>query len=461
MPLNSARLGICSEDAAVRALLRRAADEASCQSQSLDIDNAFRWLSTHDSAWLLLDCSHANANELQIELARWPSQLTERVLLLQGHEAQDTWPASLNQPSTHALPSNSQEAAQLIANLLSKRAARRPCRSRSLNTAGTTTLRRMATWPTAADLIDVSDTNDEAYASGKHLAQFPVDLLLCGETGSGKDSLAKFIYEQSGSTGQFVPVNCAAIPENLAESELFGHEAGAFTGAVRAKSGKIEDADKGVLYLDEVDSCPLWLQAKLLRALQDKGVERVGSSKFRRSDFRLIASTKAHLPSLVDKGLFRQDLYFRLSVIEICLPPIRSQPDRLQILFQRFVLEASKRFDVTPRPIDSTTLSWLMSHQWPGNIRELKAAAARYALSVGNQNEQRLPEKTSLRSALDACERGLLLSTLVRTKGNVTLASNELDMPLNTLYYRLKRLGIDQRSVLDPQTRPRFEDSRK
>ena len=303
-------------------------------------------------------------------------------------------------------------------------------------------------------VTDHFDTSDEAYVSGKRLAQYPVDLLLCGETGSGKDSLARYIYDQSGSSGQFVPVNCAAIPENLAESELFGHEAGAFTGAVRAKSGKIEDADKGVLYLDEVDSCPLWLQAKLLRALQDKGVERVGSSKFRRSDFRLIASTKAHLPDLVEQGLFRQDLYFRLSVIEICLPPIRSQPDRLQVLFQRFVSEASQRFQLPAPALDANTLSWLMSHQWPGNIREVKAAATRYALSVANQSDRQLSGKTSLRSALDACERGLLTSTLMRTKGNVTLASDELGIPLNTLYYRLKRLGINQKSL------PRFDESR-
>ena len=452
MPSHSVRLGICSEDPRTRALLRRAADEASCLSQSLDIDNALRWLSAHESAWLLLDSSHSHADELQIELARWPDSISARVLLLQSNTLQDTWPAALNQPCTHALPNDAAEAADLIESLLSKRAKRPVARSGNTDSTKMRPLERPARLQVTADGIDI---NDESYANAKRLAQYPVDLLLSGETGSGKDSIARYIFEQSGTTGQFVPVNCAAIPENLAESELFGHEAGSFTGAARAKAGKIEDADRGVLYLDEVDSCPLWLQAKLLRALQDKGVERVGSSKFRHSDFRLIASTKAHLPSMVEKGLFRQDLYFRLSVIEIRLPPIRSQPDRLQILFQRFVLEAAQRFHVAPPPISGEALSWLISHDWPGNIRELKAAATRYALSMSHQNASFATEKTSLRSALDACERGLLMSTLMRTKGNVTQASDELGMPLNTLYYRLKRLGINQRSL------PRFENSRQ
>jgi DNA-binding NtrC family response regulator len=454
MPLHSIRLGICSEDAPTRALLRRAAEAASCPSQSLDIENAFRWLSTNDMAWLLLDCAHAHTtDEIKNELGRCPSQLSNRVVLLQDADAQDSWLATLHQSSAFSLPGDVPEAAQLIEKLLSKSEKKSPAKS---ITAASTKSSHEGSLTGKASVIDHIDASDEAYANGKRLAQYPVDLLLCGETGSGKDSLARYIYEQSGSSGQFVPVNCAAIPENLAESELFGHEAGAFTGAVRPKCGKIEDADKGVLYLDEVDSCPLWLQAKLLRALQDKGVERVGSSKFRRSDFRLIASTKAHLPDLVTQGLFRQDLYFRLSVIEIALPPIRSQPDRLQILFQRFVSQASQQFQLSPPAVDGDTLSWLMSHQWPGNIRELKAAATRYALSIAHQgsNKPQLPGKTTLRSALDACERGLLTSTLMRTKGNVTLASDELGIPLNTLYYRLKRLGINQKSL------PRFDDSR-
>lgn len=451
MPLHSIRLGICSEDAPTRALLRRAAEAASCPSQSLDIENAFRWLSGHDTAWLLVDCAHAHTDDIKLELGRCPSQLSDRVVLLQDSGAQDAWSSARDQPSAFSLPGDAPQAAELIEKLLSKCGKKPPIKPIGLVPAKTTHADNAAGWISA---VDHFDSSDEAYASGKRLAQYPVDLLLCGETGSGKDSLARYIYEQSGSSGQFVPVNCAAIPENLAESELFGHEAGAFTGAVRAKCGKIEDADKGVLYLDEVDSCPLWLQAKLLRALQDKGVERVGSSKFRRSDFRLIASTKAHLPDLVEQGLFRQDLYFRLSVIEICLPPIRAQPDRLQILFQRFVSEASQRFQLPQPEVDVSTLSWLMSHQWPGNIRELKAAATRYALSVAHQSDRQLKRKTSLRSALDACERGLLTSALVRTKGNVTLASDELGLPLNTLYYRLKRLGIDQKNL------PHFDDSR-
>jgi DNA-binding NtrC family response regulator len=193
----------------------------------------------------------------------------------------------------------------------------------------------------------------------------------------------------------------------------------------------------------------------LLRALQDKGVERVGSSRFRRSDFRLIASTKADLKKLVEQGLFRQDLFFRLSGIEIRIPPLRKQPDRLQMLFQRFVMESCERFRLKCRAVDADTLSWLMAHNWPGNIRELKTAATKYALSLGSAPQPVVDaKKPSWRTALDACERGLLMSTLARTRGSVLMASDELGMPLNTLYYRLKRLGINQKAL------PVFEDSR-
>ena len=455
---NSVRFGICSDNHATRASLRRASEQLFCVSQSHDPENAQRWLAAHPDAWLLLDCSDGQATDLLMDMGHWPMTLGDRVVLLQDlSEPQDTWPAALNPLRTHARPNDSQQALVLLRDLTGKRASakgRGP--DSACPSAPPASSFSPPAQPPAVQPQEGIDTSDEAYVTARRLAKYPVDLLLCGETGSGKDSMARFIYEQSGSTGQFVAVNCAAIPETLAEAELFGFEAGAFTGALRAKPGKIADADKGVLYLDEVDSCPLWLQAKLLRVLQDKGAERVGSSKFRHSDFRLIASTKAHLPTLVEKGLFREDLYFRISVIEISLPPIRSQPDRLQVLFQRFVMESCARFHLAPQSVDSKTLSWLMAHSWPGNIRELKTAATRHALSMSSQGEKKSPEKTSLRSALDACERGLLISTLARTNGNVTLASDELGMPLNTLYYRLKRLGLNSKRSMS-----RFEDSRQ
>src|SRR5436190_9996871 len=184
------------------------------------------------------------------------------------------------------------------------------------------------------------------------IAPLPVDVLLQGETGAGKDMLAREIHKWSGRPGKFIAINCAAIPEQLAESELFGYEAGAFTGAVRAREGKLEAADKGTLYLDEIDSMPLGSQAKLLRALQERGVERLGGSRFYRADFRVIASTKVAIPELVQSGNFRADLYFRLNVIKIRIPSVRDSRERILPLFERFVAEAASRYNLSPPAID-------------------------------------------------------------------------------------------------------------
>jgi DNA-binding NtrC family response regulator len=445
MNSNSIELGICSDDLATSMLLSSAASRLTCTNENLQLDHALNWLTDHSQAALLFDAARFPEISQQ-DMSLWPAPVLKRVVLLRPMECRDVWVKGLSHAQRHCLPTKLPDAIELLKSVMAKAALS----AATPGTAATAPSRDRGT----VGLADF-DLNDESFTTASRLAKYPVDLLLSGETGSGKDSMARFIYENSGATGAYVPVNCAAIPETLAESELFGFEAGAFTGATRAKAGKIEDADKGVLYLDEVDSCPLWLQAKLLRALQDKGVERVGSSRFRPSDFRLIASTKADLKKLVEQGKFRQDLYFRLSGIEIKLPPLRRQPDRLQMLFQRFVIESCKRFGVKPLAFDADTLSWLMAHSWPGNIRELKTAATKYALSLGTK-PLACPDakKTPWRTALDACERGLLMSTLTRTRGSVLLASDELGMPLNTLYYRLKRLGISQKNL------PQFEDSR-
>jgi DNA-binding NtrC family response regulator len=447
MNSHSIELGICSDELATSALLRSAALKLGCENRRLAPDGALDWLTQHTRAALLFDAAKFTSASQQA-LVAWPTAVLRRVVLLRPMDCDAVWSEGLAQTQRHCLPTKLPDAMELLQTVMTKMAAL-PVSAEPGPAA------RRASYHPSDLMLDDFDINDDAFTTARRLAQYPVDLLISGETGSGKDTLARFIYEHSGATGAYVPVNCAAIPETLAESELFGFEAGTFTGASRAKAGKIEDADKGVLYLDEVDSCPLWLQAKLLRALQDKGVERVGSSRFRRSDFRLIASSKADLKKLVEQGKFRQDLFFRLSGIEIKMPPLRRQPDRLQMLFQRFVMDSCKRFGVECQALDADTLSWLMAHNWPGNIRELKTAATKYALSLGTG--PLVPEevkKTPWRTALDACERGLLMSALVRTRGSVLLASDELGMPLNTLYYRLKRLGINQKTL------PRFEDSR-
>jgi transcriptional regulator with PAS, ATPase and Fis domain len=297
-------------------------------------------------------------------------------------------------------------------------------------------------------------------ATMRRIAPLAVDVLLQGETGAGKDVLAREIHRLSQRPGRFVAINCAAIPEQLAESELFGYEAGAFTGAVRAREGKLETADKGTLYLDEIDSMPLGSQAKLLRALQERGVERLGGSRFYRADFRVIASTKVSIPALVQEGRFRQDLYFRLNVVRLCLPALRESPQRVVGLFERFVAEAAERHALPSPGVDGALRRLLLQHAWPGNLRELRNAAERHALGIEPLDDESptvpaalgLPAGVAgpavadasgtLRERMRAFEREVIITTIRQHQGSVAKASAELQVPPNTLYYRIKTLGI-------------------
>lgn len=298
----------------------------------------------------------------------------------------------------------------------------------------------------------------EAAHLAQRIAPLAVDVLLQGETGAGKDTLAREIHRSSGRPGRFVALNCAAIPESLAESELFGHEVGAFTGAIRAREGKLEAADKGTLYLDEIDSMPMGIQAKLLRALQDRGAERLGGNRLHRADFRVVASTKVSLPLLVQEGRFRQDLYFRINVVRIFLPSLRDSGDRILPLFERFVLEAATKHGMQQPPIDAFMRGLLLRYAWPGNVRELANAAERHTLGLPVLDDDvpcGLPAVDlagpsaaaeshggALRNRLRAFERDVIVTTLKGHQGSVAKASAELQVPLNTLYYRIKTLGI-------------------
>jgi two-component system C4-dicarboxylate transport response regulator DctD len=257
------------------------------------------------------------------------------------------------------------------------------------------------------------------------------------------------------------------VSENLVESELFGHEAGAFTGAVRTREGKLEAASKGTLYLDEIDSMPLAAQAKLLRALQERGAERVGGSRFYRADFRVIASTKVALPELVAQQRFRMDLYFRLNVVRINLPPLRELRERIVPLFERFCAEAAQQHRLPAQALSPATRAQLLNHPWPGNVRELLNASQRHALGLPPLDRDVAtvcmtpptpvpstpaaavapppssdPDGAALRERLRAYEREVIVSTLKRHNGSVARASTELQVPPNTLYYRIKTLGI-------------------
>ncbi|WP_213989517.1 sigma 54-interacting transcriptional regulator [Sodalis sp. dw_96] len=276
------------------------------------------------------------------------------------------------------------------------------------------------------------------------VAPLKIDLLLQGETGTGKDTLARRIYQFSGCRGPMVPVNCAAIPETLAESELFGVISGAYTGANMSRAGYIEVANNGVLFLDEIDSMPLSLQAKLLRVLESRSVARLGSTKHIDLDLRIIAASQTPLDQLVELGRFRRDLYFRLETIKIQTPTLRSRPELIIPLFRRFTQEAALRLQQT-MPVRSLELDEaLLLHSWPGNIRELKAAADRFVLGLPPLEVKIRHEAgaTLLKDRLRLIECCLITDCLHRHGHKIDEVVHELGIPRRTLYHRLKALNI-------------------
>jgi formate hydrogenlyase transcriptional activator len=286
-------------------------------------------------------------------------------------------------------------------------------------------------------------------------------VLIQGETGTGKELIARAIHNLSARCGRpFTKLNCAAIPFDLLESELFGHEKGAFTGAIAQKIGRFELADKGTLFLDEVGDIPPALQPKLLRVLQEQEFERLGSTRTHQVDVRLVAATNRNLIDMVKRNEFRSDLYYRLNVFPIPLPPLRERREDIPALVEHFVQAYARRMAKQIERITPETMSTLVSYQWPGNIRELQNFIERSViLTSGNVLH---PPLTSLKSAaaaestgaitLEDAERDHILKTLEQTRWVVsgpTGAAARLGIKRSTLYFRMQKLGIS-RSKKDP-----------
>ncbi len=260
--------------------------------------------------------------------------------------------------------------------------------------------------------------------------------------------MARCLHDHSKRrSGHFVPVNCAGLPETLVDSEIFGHEAGAFTGAARRRVGKLEHADGGTLFLDEIEGMSMAVQAKLLRALNDRVIERLGSNEPVRVDSRVIAASKEDLRSLSEQKRFRADLYYRLAVAFIELPPLRERREDIPLLFENFILQAARRYDHPAPIIDDRTLSALMAHPWPGNVRELRNVADRFVLGLlGDEFSGKLGQHErdlSLPEQMEHIERALISESLRRLHGDVSAAAQALGLPKQTLYDKLRRLHID------------------
>lgn len=299
------------------------------------------------------------------------------------------------------------------------------------------------------------------YEQIRLVAPSDATVLVRGPSGTGKELVARAIQSLSPRKDKpFVVLNCAALPESLVESELFGHERGAFTDALERRIGRAEAADGGTLFLDEIGDLPLPVQVKLLRFLQDRTFSRVGSSQERRSDVRFLAATSRDLEDMMARGLFREDLYYRINIFPIALPPLAERGDDVVLLARHFLQRLSAKYGKKIDRISPQAVERLMAHPWPGNVRELENCMERAvltaqdgcirefnlpaALGVGGTAAESSPAASSLTLAeqLDAHERRILEAALARHKGNRSAAGRELGVSPRMMTYRLHRLGI-------------------
>ena len=319
-------------------------------------------------------------------------------------------------------------------------------------------------------IIGRDSTMQRLFSTLELIAPMNSTVLIQGETGTGKELIARTIHNNSARADQhFVAFNAAAIPDGLAEAELFGHIKGAFTGAIAARTGRFELAHKGTLFIDEVPSMSLPLQAKLLRALQEREVERVGESKPTKLDIRVIAATNTDLRRLVKEGKFREDLFYRLNVIPVTLPPLRARREDIPLLAQHFAKKSCRENSIALKPINQEALRILMAYDWPGNIRQFENAiehAVAMSLTAVEIGPEALPEEVHTRSSASMLpamaipdeginftsvvgdlERDLILRCLEKTGGNKRQAARLLNLSRTTFIDKLQRLNVSAPGV--------------
>ena len=297
------------------------------------------------------------------------------------------------------------------------------------------------------EILDVADTD--------------APVLIQGETGTGKEVVARCLHAFGARRdGKYVAVNCGAVPENIFESELFGHERGSFTGADRQRIGRFEYAQGGILFLDEIGTMPLSLQVKVLRVLQEREVIRIGSNEANPVDIRLISATNKDLLTECAAGTFREDLYYRINVVELRVPPLRDRGEDILLLFNHFVSLAAVAYNRPEVTLQSADVGLLMNHEWPGNVRELKNIAERYVLSSvpGGQRlasvlrhpnyDSSVAENSSLQELMRQHERLLLEQSLIRHHGDVQSVMIDLDLPRRTLNEKMTRHHLDRKNYI-------------
>ncbi len=318
----------------------------------------------------------------------------------------------------------------------------------------------------AARLIGTCPAMERLRGEIADLSGANVNVLLLGETGSGKEVIARCLHDFGPRAAKpFQAVNCGAIPDALFESELFGHETGAFTGAKARKTGVIEFADGGSLFLDEVTSLKPDMQVKMLRVLQERQVTPVGSNIPRSVDVRLISAANTDISAEVDAGSFRQDLYYRINTIEIRVPPLRDRGDDMVLLFEHFLNLAEKTFERAAPTLTAEDLATLRGHPWPGNVRELRNVAERLVLgsqrsgnrvadyldgaNSGTGNSDIVSERQSLAAQAAEFERAVISRALRDHQGNISAVLEQLDIPRRTLNDKMTKHGLERRDFSD------------
>ncbi len=312
------------------------------------------------------------------------------------------------------------------------------------------------------NIVSQNEKMQEIFEVIKKVAQYKSTILISGESGTGKELVAKALhYHSDRSQGPFIAVNCGAIPENLLESELFGHAKGAFTDAIQTKKGLFEEADGGTLFLDEIGELPQPLQVKLLRVLQEEEIRRIGESKSIRIDVRIITATIKNLAKEVNEGRFRDDLFYRLNVLPIHIPPLRERKEDIPLLIDHFIRKYNQAMNKRVKGIDSKTLGVLMNFQWNGNVRELENVIERAMILTDKEmiESEHLPveiqnfkgeiqwpslgkEEYSIKKASKLMETNLIKKALNKTNGNHAHAAKLLEISHRALLYKIKEYGI-------------------
>jgi len=314
---------------------------------------------------------------------------------------------------------------------------------------------------TFENIVAVSDSMQRIFTTIRKVAPSPATVLVEGESGTGKELIARAVHYNSGrSRGPMVEVNCASIPPTLIESELFGHEKGAFTGAYRTRKGNFETADTGTIFLDEISLLTPDLQSKLLRVLQERSFQRVGGTRTIEVDVRVVAATNQNLKKMVDRGEFREDLYYRLNVVAITIPPLRERPEDIPALVNHFIERFSHDRPDPPTSITRGALDALLEYEWPGNVRELENTLENAMVvadgrtitekdlnivetgerdAVGEEGQQHI---LTLKEHLERAEKRVLQRTLEKTEGNRTRAAELLGLSTRALRYKIKQYGL-------------------